>query len=91
MEKDLFVKKMVRLLMKEQMSERNENEDHHTISIETKTFNQILLYILMEESLLNEVEISEEVGKKILALLDDMIEESRKEFEEVLALLTRKK
>lgn len=90
-DRELFVEQMIRQLMKAQLHDLDNTEQGNSnhISLESKTLNRVLLYILLHESRLNEEE-NPRIDKEIVERLDQVIEDSRREFEEVLNLIDEK-
>ena len=95
-EQELFVKSMIRQLMKDQLNELNtENQNNNSyVFLENKTLNMVILYLLMKEERGTTGENGGEVDRhsevKIVEQLDQVIADNKKEFEEVITLLKEK-
>lgn len=74
--------------MKVQFHDSNEQISNSDITLESKTFNRVLLYILMQELQVNENNQPFDTG--ITEQLDQVIQDSKKEFEEALSLIDKR-
>ena len=96
-EQELFVKQMIRQMMKDQLNELNtENQENNNsyVFLENRTLNMVILYLLMKEERGTTGEKSAEIDRhsegKIVEQLDQVIAENKKEFEEIITLLKEK-
>lgn len=83
-----FTKKLMRQLMKVQLYDDAE-EDDGMIRMESKTFNRILLYILLHESRLSEEQSIPHEGS-LVNKLDGVLKNSKVEFESMLDMIDKK-
>lgn len=85
----LFTQQMIDQLMKVQLTDGDEHGSKETITIERKTFNFVLLYILKHEAHTTE-EQNQPFDKAMLNKLDGVLKMCEKEFEDVLDLIAKK-
>lgn len=96
-EQELLLKSMIRQLMTDKLNElntENQENDNSYVFLENRTLNMVILYLLMKEERGTTGEKSAEIDRhfegKIVEQLDQLIEDNKKEFEEVLTLLKEK-
>ena len=82
---------MIRQLVRNQLNEQNSAKPYNNgVFLESKTFNMVLLYILMKETLGTSGEIGAFTETSILEKLEQEIADNKKEFEEVITLIKEK-
>ena len=96
-EQELLVKSMIRQLMNDKLNElntENQENDNSYVFLENRTLNMVILYLLMKEERGTNGEKSAEIDRhfegKIVEQLDQVIEDNKKEFEEMITLLKEK-
>ena len=96
-EQELFVKQMIRQMMKDQLNELNTEKRENNNSfvfLENKTLNMVILYMLMKEECWTNGEKSGEVRRhsegEIVEQLEQVIADNKKEFEEMITVLKEK-
>ncbi|MCG7335713.1 hypothetical protein MHZ95_10525 [Sporosarcina sp. ACRSM] len=96
-EQELFVKQMVRQIMKDQLNEWNTGNmenNHSYVFLENKTLNMVLLYLLMKEERRTNGEMDGEDKRhseeETIEKLEQAIADTKKEFEETITLLKEK-
>ena len=95
-EQEVFVNRIIRQLMNEQLHERNtvEQDNKGVVFLESGTMNMMLLYMLMKENGSSDANLNmgftEVSERNIINNIEQVIEDNKREFEEVMALLKEK-
>jgi hypothetical protein len=96
-EQELLVKNVIRQFMKNQIDDQeevNKERNNSFVFLENNTLNMLITYMLMNRDHRPSVEMNrDEVGlsqAEILEDLDQVISDSKKEFEEIITLLKEK-
>ena len=96
-ELELFMKQMIRQIMKEQLSEVNTDQQKNNNSyvfLENRTLNMVILYMLMKEERSTNSKKSEGTNRpsemETVEKLEQVIADNQKEFEKILTLLKDK-
>ncbi len=83
---------VIHQLMKEQLTKLSDyrNEENNSFAyLEKGTLNLLIAYLLSEEKTKTKGISNEELELKLIKLLDEMLEESKEQFEEVIGLLRK--
>ncbi|MFJ7737015.1 hypothetical protein ACIQ2D_11810 [Lysinibacillus sp. NPDC097287] len=89
-EKDVLMRSLLNDFMKEQIAKLNDNSKKNNNSfafLEKGTLNLLIGYLLSGEKNQITLKVNEEFEIKVVKELDEMIENNKKEFEEIISLL----
>jgi len=89
-EQELLVKHVIRQFMKDQLNEliKDKQETNNSfVYLENSTLNLLIISLLMNGERWTNGEVNEDIQVKILDELEQIIADSKKEFEAIITLL----
>jgi len=90
---ELIMKHIIRQIMKDQFSEQTEDKQENNnsfIYLEKSTLNMLIMYMLMNDGRRPKEEADGDSDGEISEELERVIEDNKKDFEEILTLLKEK-
>jgi len=89
-ERDLFMKRIFQIFMEEQFNEMKENHEESNNSfmfLEKSTLNILLMNMLIQDKSAIYEAVEKDDEMKVLEELEQLIIESKKEFEDIIIML----
>jgi hypothetical protein len=87
---ELVMKHIIRQFMKDQLNdlkEDNQENNNSFVFLEKSTLNMLIIYLLMNGERRPDEEVNEDSQVKILEELEQVIVDSKEDFEEIITLL----